>query len=450
MKLKLLTAAATAALMAVPSLASADDSGWYLRGNVGYGAHTDIDLTGDVVGDVQSEGNATGSIGLGYDFGNNWRLELDGASLWTDLGAVSGYPQSSSKLRTRTTMLNAIYDFSDFGRWAPYVGAGLGVARASTTTEASDFPSGALGSPGVVPVNSPACPNGIACGFKNSTSSLGWQVLAGLGYDITEKLVWDTQYRYLNVGDVGFLGSVNPVVNGAPRPGTFTMENVGAHSLMTGFRYKFGATAPAMQSCWDGSSILATATCPAKPIPMKTCWDGNQIAASDTCPARPMQTCWDGSSIFASDTCPARPTFTCSDGSIVSDQSICPIVVQNLCPDQFRSEIIYYEFDKGKSAETRNAIQQVLDAGQYCKVDNIRVVGHTDTSGSAAYNLALSQRRASDARSELVRQGMDGALITSEGKGETELRVQTGDGVKEQQNRRTEVLLQLSQVGGVR
>ena len=41
------------------------------------------------------------------------------------------------------------------------------------------------------------------------------------------------------------------------------------------------------------------------------------------------------------------------------------------------------------------------------------------------------------------------ATITSEGKGETEPFVQTGDGVKEQLNRRTEVLIQLSETGRV-
>ena len=80
-------------------------------------------------------------------------------------------------------------------------------------------------------------------------------------------------------------------------------------------------------------------------------------------------------------------------------------------------------------------------------MQNIRVVGHTDTSGAASYNLALSKRRATDALNELVRQGINRNVITAEGKGETEPFVQTGDGVKEQLNRRTEVLITLGSVG---
>ena len=118
-----------------------------------------------------------------------------------------------------------------------------------------------------------------------------------------------------------------------------------------------------------------------------------------------------------------------------------------LCGEGYRQEIIYYEFDRGQSAETRNTINRILDVGEFCNVDNIRVIGHTDTSGSAAYNLSLSQRRAKDARDELVRQGISSAVITSEGMGETAPFVPTGDGVKEQLNRRTEVMITLSETG---
>ena len=46
-------------------------------------------------------------------------------------------------------------------------------------------------------------------------------------------------------------------------------------------------------------------------------------------------------------------------------------------------------------------------------------------------------------------EGVNGALITSEGKGETELFIPTADNVKEPLNRRTEVLIRLSSTGGV-
>ena len=459
MKSRLLIAAASAALMAAPSLASADDTeGWYLRGNAGYGVHTDVDLTGGIISNthgngLQSEGNVAASLGLGYDFGNNWRLELDGASLWTDFGSISQIPSSFAKLRTNTAMLNAIYDFDDFGSWAPYVGAGLGLVNADASLAAHDFLS-------PLPVANPACvgtrglsPNGFiqseSCAVSDKDTAIGYQLLAGLGYDISDNLVWDTQYRYLDSGKLDFDGVRTNQEDGSSDAIAVGASGVGAHSLMTGFRYLFGAqkAAPVVvtpvapvadYACWDGSMVFNAGQCPAKPAPVQT------------------QTCWDGSIIPTTSTCPAQPaTYTCWDGSLVYDQAQCPAQVfseagnnmTELCGEGYRQEIIYYEFDKGQSAETRNTINRILDIGQFCNVDNIRVVGHTDTSGSAAYNLNLSKRRAKDARDELVRQGIAGERITSEGKGETEPFIPTGDGVKEQLNRRTEVLISLGSVG---
>ncbi len=49
------------------------------------------------------------------------------------------------------------------------------------------------------------------------------------------------------------------------------------------------------------------------------------------------------------------------------------------------------------------------------------VIGHTDGKGSTAYNQALSERRASAVKRELIRQGVPVARLTSSGKGMSEL-----------------------------
>ena len=453
MKHMLLSTATVAIVMAAPTFAAAqDDAGWYLRGQAGYGTHTDIDITGDVVGDVESEGNVTGSVGVGYDFGNNWRLELDAAQLFTNMGAISQFPNSSAKLETKTAFVNAIYDFDEFGSWEPYVGAGLGIVRGEATVTAHDFPSGPLGQAGVVNVSNPTC-SGVACSFKDGDTGLGWQLLAGLGYKISDNLTWDTQYRYMNSNDLSFDGSVAPAL-GFISPGTASFEDIGAHSVMTGFRYKFGAKpapvmapprpvaapapAPTYYTCWDGSQELSPSDCAPQPAPE---------------PVRQIQ-CWDGSIVTDVAQCPAQQTFTCPDGTLVYDQNQCvatrsSVTIGELCGQEYRSETIYYEFNKARSAETQAKINRILDIGQFCNVESISVVGHTDTVGSAAYNQRLSERRAQDARDELVRDGVEPTRISSSGAGETQLFIQTADGVKEDLNRRTEVLIRLSSTGGM-
>ncbi len=455
MKLQLLAAAASVALLAAPSLAFANDQGWYVRGNVGYGVVTDVDFVGDLSGDVEGEGNAAVSLGVGYEFGNNWRVELDASQLWNDLGAISQAGNTFSSMRLTTGMLNAIYDFSDFGSWEPYVGAGIGITRARLSAGAYSLPTANL------PQNSPTCPGSNACTFDNADTGVAWQLLAGLGYKISDNLTWDTQYRYLNVGDLDYVGlgqnlslpiAPNSTLGGGSDLATVA-SGAGSHTVMTGLRYRFGAKAtppPTLYSCWDGSRVENLSTCAPQPPVMVDCWDGSQVESGTTCPVRPVIQCWDGSTVYEAASCPTRPTITCWDGTIAYDQAACPINrIAQLCANEYRQEIIYYEFDKPQSAETHVKIQNILDTAANCSVGNINVVGHTDSSGSAAYNMKLSKHRARDVRAELIKQGVTGDIITSEGKGETQLFIDTGDGVKEALNRRTEILIRLNSVGVV-
>ena len=69
----------------------------------------------------------------------------------------------------------------------------------------------------------------------------------------------------------------------------------------------------------------------------------------------------------------------------------------------------------------------------------ILVVGHTDTSGSTKYNLRLSERRAKAVADALVGSGVNQGVLSVDWKGEADLAVQTGDGVKEPLNRRATI-----------
>jgi OmpA-OmpF porin, OOP family len=70
----------------------------------------------------------------------------------------------------------------------------------------------------------------------------------------------------------------------------------------------------------------------------------------------------------------------------------------------------------------------------------VQVIGHTDTSGSAAYNQKLSVRRAQNVASALTQAGVPQNAMTVTGVGQNDLKVPTPDGVREPQNRRTEII----------
>jgi len=425
MKLQLLAAAASVALLAAPTLASANDQGWYVRGNVGYGIVTDVDFTGDLVGDVEGEGNVALSLGVGYEFGNNWRVELDASQLWNDLGAISQASNTVAKMRLTTGMLNAIYDFSDFGSWEPYVGAGIGITRARLNAQTASFANGA------VPAPNPACVGFDVCTFDNADTGVAWQLLAGLGYKITDNLTWDTQYRYLNAGDLDYVGlgqNLTPPIGLGNLSGgsdiSTVASGVGSHTVMTGLRYRFGAKATPP---------------PPPPPPVQEyvkCKDGSQALTLTDCPVvRTTYTCWNNSTVADTKMCPPKP---------VAPPPPPPPVPYSVCDAGATNFVVYFPWDQ--SALTDQAKAVVLNAtniANQCSISDIVIEGHADSSGAASYNVGLSHRRADNVEGELRRNGLTTSNVTKAARGETALAVGTGDGVREPLNRRTEVIIRL-------
>src|SRR4051812_40167224 len=108
-------------------------------------------------------------------------------------------------------------------------------------------------------------------------------------------------------------------------------------------------------------------------------------------------------------------------------------------PGQYR---VFFAFDRADlSQDDRQIITQAAEDYRRTGTARITVTGHTDTSGSAAYNLELSQRRAEAVTSELVRQGVPATEIATVGRGEEDLLVPTADGVREPRNRRVEIVI---------
>lgn len=102
-------------------------------------------------------------------------------------------------------------------------------------------------------------------------------------------------------------------------------------------------------------------------------------------------------------------------------------------------------FGLGQSKLTPEAQTVVAKAAEQFKETgavSINVVGHTDTTGSVAYNQKLSERRATAVADELVRLGVPATTITTVGEGQSNLLVPTADGVAEPQNRRAEIVLE--------
>jgi hypothetical protein len=104
--------------------------------------------------------------------------------------------------------------------------------------------------------------------------------------------------------------------------------------------------------------------------------------------------------------------------------------------------VVFFPTDEATlSPDAARVVDEAAAEYQQTGVAQIVVTGHTDTVGSAAYNLALSERRAAMVADELIRRGVPATDIVTVGRGEEDLLVPTADGVDEPRNRRVEIVV---------
>ncbi|MEM8914751.1 MAG: OmpA family protein [Pseudomonadota bacterium] len=102
--------------------------------------------------------------------------------------------------------------------------------------------------------------------------------------------------------------------------------------------------------------------------------------------------------------------------------------------------IVFFDWDSSDitsdAADILNDAAADYAAGGFAGID---VVGHADRSGSDAYNVALSMRRAEAVKASLAGLGVPEGSISTDGVGESQPLVETPDGVREPSNRRAEI-----------
>ena len=102
--------------------------------------------------------------------------------------------------------------------------------------------------------------------------------------------------------------------------------------------------------------------------------------------------------------------------------------------------IVFFNWDESDiTPEAATILDNAVSAYANCGMASVMLAGHTDRSGTVAYNMGLAERRNASVRDYLTARGVPGGRITSEAFGESQPRVPTADGVRELQNRRVEV-----------
>jgi hypothetical protein len=118
-------------------------------------------------------------------------------------------------------------------------------------------------------------------------------------------------------------------------------------------------------------------------------------------------------------------------------------------PPAPKSFMVFFDWDRANlSAQANATIKQAADTFKSSGTARITATGHTDTSGTPQYNMALSLRRAEAVKGALVKEGIPATAVAVVGRGEANLLVQTPDGVREPQNRRVEIVGAVAAAGG--
>jgi outer membrane protein OmpA-like peptidoglycan-associated protein len=108
-------------------------------------------------------------------------------------------------------------------------------------------------------------------------------------------------------------------------------------------------------------------------------------------------------------------------------------------PEQF---LLYFRFESDELTDQSRALfPRILEALKRRPFPDLAVVGHTDTTGSAASNIELGLKRANAVRGLLVAAGVSASVIEVTSHGEADLLIKTADGVLEPRNRRVEITI---------
>jgi OOP family OmpA-OmpF porin len=331
--------------------------GVYIGAGAGYnfpediGVRTNAPTTGTR---LRTEGGFVGLGGVGYGFGNGWRLELEGNFRDTQITHATGLASApaSGGLRTYGVMANALFDMDVGLPWIyPYVGGGAGYAWSNMKN--------------VIIAPAP----GISSRTDGTQGRPAVQAIAGLSFPMpgVPGLSLSSEYRFFGVlGNETFPNTISP---GGARQ-SLTIHNQYNHAVLLGVRYAFGIVPP------PGAA-------------------------------------------------PAAPVASAVPAAVAS-----------------RSYLVFFDWDKATLTDRARAIvKEAAAASTRVQHTRIEVNGYTDTSGTPQYNKPLSIRRAEAVANELVKDGVAKTDIAIQGFGETNPLVPTGDGVREPQNRRVEIII---------
>ncbi len=173
----------------------------YFSGNLGAVFLSDADID-----DGFDSGELTFDTGFGllaafgHSYGTGVRSEIELGYRANDIDrvrALGGSASVNGDVTSLSVMINGFYDFPVQGSFTPFIGAGLGFANVEADI------------------------NGLG---KEDDNVFAYQLAIGGSFDMSERMKFDIQYRYLGTSDPDFDG---------------LEAEYNSHAIFGGLRYTF-------------------------------------------------------------------------------------------------------------------------------------------------------------------------------------------------------------------
>ncbi len=212
---------------ASPAPRSEPMQGWYVAGNLGGAFSEDAEIIGgERVVDAYDPGPIT-NFALGYSWRDRLRLELEGGYRHENIEVFEtsnaiGEDLASGGLSMSTLMMNTIFQFYPGSSMRPYLGVGVGLARADYKIDTRTF-----------------CKS-FACGvveerarlLNDNDTTFAGQAIIGVDIAVSPRLHFTADYRYLLTGKFGLQ---------AADGSDLEIRTQRSNSVTAGLRYSLGS-----------------------------------------------------------------------------------------------------------------------------------------------------------------------------------------------------------------
>ena len=192
------------------------NSGWYLRGDLGYdwGRIEGAQSATGFPSPTSNKLNGAAMAGVGAGIKTQWLrtdFTVDYSLPMKYEGSILAPNDTTAKISAVSMLFNGYLDLGTWYRLTPYVGGGVGVSY----TRVSDLASTAVA---------------LSGDTSKNQWNFAWAGMAGVAFALSHNILMDVGYRYLSLGDVSTAS--NP-------SGAMTFKNVAAHEVRVGLRWSF-------------------------------------------------------------------------------------------------------------------------------------------------------------------------------------------------------------------